>query len=857
MSKNGIIKGQLHSECNEKTGCGVDLTIDNIKPIEAETDEAVITPNAFKDTKTYEVVGTPIQVASAINVMGGGKSIAKGAKMYDKKKNLIKTINHISPNNKIEDGDVIPSGSIIINRTNLTENNRKYKFKGNLKQIASEVNSLNQNGVVVEMGGESKMMYMEGGFATISGDRAGIIFVLENEVDNETRILIQKPSNARPKGKKTRIKFDFPKGHIEPNEKPFAAALREVKEEVGISLPKYLRKRAKANHFKYKLNKRGDIFNYYVLVIDSLEFENELSRYFDNYNVADKFIQIEEVESANFEIMDSSKMLIQDRLRPVYEGVKSTRKQLKDNSKLFITYADFMKSVRLAASNPTSLNKIKQTRYRQAVEAAISLMDSGSNDAELVLFYNVNVLNKFDNREVKDFKMLIKSNKSKKQKFETGGLAFTELLYSPVISSMSFHQAFGILSNEIKEVSDEAELLFINIESRIIELQAETGKSTLSSNNIDDSLSEAINKLYVEYVAGLPSKYMERYLNNVASNLTKSQRYYFTLNQEAMAVDENYTESMLPYGQELIKEIKIPKSKKIDRKSLLKIMSMFVGNDDLRPILGMVHKDVQEGYGRDSVVKADSKFQLVATNAHVLIVLRDKRYVDLVGNKVIDDFDIVNNKKQFNHKKTWFKDWEKEMPKEMKLEGSFDYPFDTAQSEITAKSNSDYQSQYPNYKAVMPDHSGYDYTHFEINVKELFVILTYLSNYGFLNQITMSTTFIVDNKDVDYKYIGYNTSLMLQALHAVLLLGETKIRVGINNSNNKRPIMITPIDNSDRFEMMVMPVMILADTSMEKYSYNLTTQEFITVNMEYLQDSGVVKKEFPLSSKKTSLITIK
>ena len=62
-------------------------------------------------------------------------------------------------NIKTETGDSdvgdIDSGSIIINRRSMYDNT-KYKVKGTPKQIASAINSVNNNGVIIEKGAEIK-----------------------------------------------------------------------------------------------------------------------------------------------------------------------------------------------------------------------------------------------------------------------------------------------------------------------------------------------------------------------------------------------------------------------------------------------------------------------------------------------------------------------------------------------------------------------------------------------------------------------------------------------------------------------------------------------------------------------------
>ena len=112
----GVIEGQFHSECNDDTGCGEKFNVSNSgRIIEAERDEAVIVSNAFNDNQIYIIYGSPSQIASALNVMGGGKNFDDGAEIQypDGSKVFTSAIK-----NETNDSDVgqIDSGSVIINR---------------------------------------------------------------------------------------------------------------------------------------------------------------------------------------------------------------------------------------------------------------------------------------------------------------------------------------------------------------------------------------------------------------------------------------------------------------------------------------------------------------------------------------------------------------------------------------------------------------------------------------------------------------------------------------------------------------------------------------------------------------------
>jgi hypothetical protein len=155
--EGGIIEGQLHSECNDETGCGRKFQVgDGGHIIEAERDEAVLVADAFNNDDIYTIEGTFSQIGSAINVLGGGKNFDTGAKVY--KGNSTINIENIQPQAEDTDvDDIIDSGSIIINRRTMADTN-KYSAKGTLKQIASLINNYNDNGVKVTDGGSLEKM---------------------------------------------------------------------------------------------------------------------------------------------------------------------------------------------------------------------------------------------------------------------------------------------------------------------------------------------------------------------------------------------------------------------------------------------------------------------------------------------------------------------------------------------------------------------------------------------------------------------------------------------------------------------------------------------------------------------------
>jgi hypothetical protein len=148
----GIIEGRLHSECGDD-GCGRKFQVgENGHIIEAERDEAVIVADAFMDNEEYTIEGTPSEIASALNVMGGGKNFDKGATIIKNGEELeIPELKKESVDTDVD--DVIDSGSIIINRRSMYDE-KEYQVTGTPKQIASAINSIDGNGVVIEKGAE-------------------------------------------------------------------------------------------------------------------------------------------------------------------------------------------------------------------------------------------------------------------------------------------------------------------------------------------------------------------------------------------------------------------------------------------------------------------------------------------------------------------------------------------------------------------------------------------------------------------------------------------------------------------------------------------------------------------------------
>jgi 8-oxo-dGTP pyrophosphatase MutT (NUDIX family) len=153
-AEGGIIEGRLHSECGDD-GCGRKFQVgENGHVIEAERDEAVIVADAFEDNQEYTIKGTPSEVASALNVLGGGKNFDKGAEIIKNGQELeIPELKKQAVDTDVD--DIIDTSSIIINRRSMADE-KQYEVTGTPKQIASAINSINGNGVVIEQGAEIK-----------------------------------------------------------------------------------------------------------------------------------------------------------------------------------------------------------------------------------------------------------------------------------------------------------------------------------------------------------------------------------------------------------------------------------------------------------------------------------------------------------------------------------------------------------------------------------------------------------------------------------------------------------------------------------------------------------------------------
>lgn len=162
FEEGGIIEGQLHSECNDEEGCGEKFDVgDGGRVIEAERDEAVIVSEAFEINNcpiggcSYSIQGTCSQIASALNVIGGGKSFDEGAEVIQGSEEAKEAVENTPESSDTDVERKIEGGSIIINRRSMADP-KIYLVTGTPRQIASLINSVNDNGVVIEQGGTIK-----------------------------------------------------------------------------------------------------------------------------------------------------------------------------------------------------------------------------------------------------------------------------------------------------------------------------------------------------------------------------------------------------------------------------------------------------------------------------------------------------------------------------------------------------------------------------------------------------------------------------------------------------------------------------------------------------------------------------
>lgn len=129
----GLLNGKRHTD----GGIDAVVTDDNNRPVELETDEAIVNRKSMKDPNTYQVVGTPAQIVSAVNSLNGnGVVIKPGAKLTDStgKTTIMKlgglienpnTISHHNHNERLK-YDILKAWSKNVNAT-ITQIQNAYK----------------------------------------------------------------------------------------------------------------------------------------------------------------------------------------------------------------------------------------------------------------------------------------------------------------------------------------------------------------------------------------------------------------------------------------------------------------------------------------------------------------------------------------------------------------------------------------------------------------------------------------------------------------------------------------------------------------------------------------------------------
>jgi ADP-ribose pyrophosphatase YjhB (NUDIX family) len=112
---------------------------------------------------------------------------------------------------------------------------------------------------------------------------AGLAIIYQN------KILLVKPTNAR-----WWKSYGIPKGHVEEGESTIDAAIREVKEEVGIEIPKFMIGEEHELFYTRKEKQWKRIAYFYVLITDLSEIG------LDSEILPKEMLQLEEVEWAGF-----------------------------------------------------------------------------------------------------------------------------------------------------------------------------------------------------------------------------------------------------------------------------------------------------------------------------------------------------------------------------------------------------------------------------------------------------------------------------------------------------------------------------------------------------------------------------
>lgn len=133
-------------------------------------------------------------------------------------------------------------------------------------------------------------------------------------IEWDKKILLVHPTNASWQ----KSALGIPKGKVEPNEDPLDAAVRELKEETGISISKdRLDPNVQTAPFYNSKNEVEYMLMYYTLKIDS---PSEIGM--DSNKINKNKLQLEEVDWAGFvPVMDAyplihkAQMIILDRIK--------------------------------------------------------------------------------------------------------------------------------------------------------------------------------------------------------------------------------------------------------------------------------------------------------------------------------------------------------------------------------------------------------------------------------------------------------------------------------------------------------------------------------------------------------------
>ena len=117
---------------------------------------------------------------------------------------------------------------------------------------------------------------------------------------------------AHPKGSKWWGTYSIPKGHVEPGEDILNAAIRETREEVGVTVTPQDIKDKKPKYVDYK-DKRGRVYKrVYFFIVQPQEDMN--------FNIA---VDKKEMDWAGFLTKAKAAQRINPRLKPILNVLKS------------------------------------------------------------------------------------------------------------------------------------------------------------------------------------------------------------------------------------------------------------------------------------------------------------------------------------------------------------------------------------------------------------------------------------------------------------------------------------------------------------------------------------------------------